>query len=117
MHERRKHRRNRTRFPAVVLDGESGRFVGYVGNITPEGIMIVSDNPIEAGAEYAFRIELPDEVRGRKQFAFRACCLWCQATADSCTYRSGYELLQLTADDLDLVRQIIEDETFLWLVS
>jgi hypothetical protein len=117
MRERRRHPRRCTRFPAVVLDGQTDRFVGYVGNITPNGIMIVSDNPIDIGREYDFKIDLPDEILGRTQFLFNACSLWCQATAESCTYSSGFELHRLSPEDVDLIRQIIEDEVFLRLIS
>jgi hypothetical protein len=116
MRDRRKHPRNRTRFPAVVLNHENNRFVGYVGNITPEGIMIVSDGPIKVGVPHTFNIDLPEEIRGRRQFVFRAVCVWSQAGADSCTFCSGFELQHLTEEDRQLVRMLIEDAVFLRLI-
>lgn len=117
MRERRKHPRKRTRFPAVVLDQSTDRFVGYVGNINSVGLMVVSDGPIEIGVERRFKIDLPEEIRGRRQFVFSAVGLWCQAGADSCTFCSGFELVHLTAEDDDLIRQLVEDSVFLRLIS
>jgi len=117
MRERRKHPRRCTRFPAVVLDRKTDRFVGYVGNITPDGIMVVSDGPFEVGVACRFKIDLPEEILGRTQFVFSAMCLWCEAGAHSCTFCSGFELLNLTASDFELIRHIIEDSVFLRLIS
>jgi len=117
MHERRKHRRKCPRFPAVVLDQQTDRFVGYVGNLTPEGLMLVSDGPLEVGLESRFKIDLPEEILGRRQFVFTASGLWCQAGAHSCTYCSGFAFQNLTAEDYDLIRQLMEDSVFLRLIS
>jgi len=117
MHERRKHSRRRTRFPAVVLDQSSDRFIGYVGNLAACGIMIVSDGPLEVGAESRFKIALPEEIRGRTQLTFSATCLWSQAGADSCTYCSGFEFKSLSAEDHEIIRSLVEDSVFLRLIS
>jgi hypothetical protein len=117
MRERRKHCRRRTRFPAVVLDQRSDRFIGYVGNIAACGLMLVSDGPLEIGVESRLKIALPEEILGRTQFTFRAICLWSQAGADSCTYCSGFEFKNLSDEDHSIIRSLVEDAVFLRLIS
>ena len=117
MIERRKCQRMRTRFPAVVLDRDSGEMVGHLVNITTHGIMLQSELPLDVNTDYHFRMELPDEILGRTELEFHAQSLWCNRSPNPAYYRTGLQLVRLSGDDEATIELLIKDYVFEHLIS
>jgi hypothetical protein len=112
MQERRKNSRRRLAFPAVVIDGTSGELIGHIGNITPEGIMLRSDHPVQIDEIFSLQIPLPDEIEGCCKLEVRAHSLWSQRANDPAVYVTGMELLKITEDEKRIIELLIQDAIY-----
>lgn len=110
--ERRKLKRRHIMFYSRVFDRRTGEFIGYLGNMTPEGLMIISDEPITADQPFSLRIDLPEDIYPKLVLAFDAHSVWCEPDIDPHFYNTGFRLSNISQEDIDLINQIVEDYGF-----
>ena len=77
MQERRKYSRSELLYYSRVYDRDSGDMIGHLGNITPYGLMIVSDGPLKIVSTYELRVEMPEELGDKTYLYLNAESLWC----------------------------------------
>ena len=109
MEERRKLKRRHIMFYSRVFDRKTGKQLGYLGNLTPEGVMIISEEPIEINQPISLRIDLPEAVYHQPVLNFNAQSRWCTSDVDPRFYNTGLELTSILPTDLDLIIQIVKD--------
>ena len=110
--ERRELKRRHIMFYSRVFSRRTGEFIGYLGNLTAKGLMIICDHPIETGQEYSLRIDLPEDIYQRAILAFEANCIWCEEDIDPNFYNAGFQLLDISDADCELVERIVADYGF-----
>ena len=76
MPERRRLKRRHLIYYLKVFDGDTDRLIGHMQDITTEGIMLMSEDPKETNANSQLRIDLPNEIKGKKQLRFDARSIW-----------------------------------------
>jgi hypothetical protein len=107
MEERRKLPRKYLMFYARVFDRSSGRLMGNLADITTQGAMIISEDPIEIGVTYRLRLDLPDGFNfDREHLDFEARSLWWQPDVDTRFFTTGFQLLGLGPSDAQIIDQI-----------
>ena len=47
-------------------------------DITTQGIMMISEEPIPVGKEFSLKMQLPGTITGREEIEFSAQSLWCK---------------------------------------
>ena len=99
-------------FYSRVFDRKTGQLLGYLGNLTPEGIMLISESPLEVNEEYTLRLDLPDDIYHQPVLNLNANSVWCQIDIDPNFYTTGFQLRDISTGDLEIIRQIIEDYGF-----
>jgi hypothetical protein len=109
MEERRSLKRRHIMFYSRVFDRTTGKHLGYLGNMTTEGLMIISDEPIETNTSFLLRIDLPEDIYDKVVLNFEALSLWCKPDVDPNFYNTGFELSKIHLDDLRLIERLIED--------
>jgi len=112
MGEYRKLERRHIMFYSRVFNRKTGEILGYLGNITPEGAMVISENPLETDALYSLAMSIPEDLYGKSTLTFEAQSVWCKPDIDPNFYNTGFRLLDLAEDDIAIVNQIIEDYGF-----
>lgn len=90
-----------------------GSLIGHLADITVEGVMLVGETPMQPDIEYALTMSLPEEIIGRKQVDFKARCLWSQRDRNPDFYISGCQISEISEDDVDAIRILIDDYAFL----
>ncbi|MCO7613102.1 PilZ domain-containing protein [Pseudomonas chlororaphis] len=76
--------------------------VGFLGNISADGLMLISPLPMLIGAAFELRVKVPGGD-GQLQFIdFSAWCLWCHEDLTPGQYDSGFSLLRANADFAEL---------------
>ena len=76
--------------------------IGYLGNVSEDGLMLISQLPMLIGAEFDLRVKVPGGD-GQVQFIdFSACCLWCHEDLTPHHYDSGFSLLRAGAEFVEL---------------
>jgi hypothetical protein len=84
--------------------------VGELVNLTDEGLMIVSDSPINNNAVYQFELTLPEKVDEQDALEIGVECLWCRQIDESNRFWSGYQIIYASAQALNTVRELLRRE-------
>jgi len=109
--EQRKHQRRHLIMYLKVYDVEANQLLGHLGDINPEGIMLVSEAPIETNKEFHLKMLLPREYTDQP-FEFKARSLWCRNDINPIFYDTGFELLDQRNKDFVFIRELIEELGF-----
>jgi hypothetical protein len=106
-HENRQLKRVHLIYYLRIFDTKSGENVGHLVDITVQGIMMISENPVPAGKNYSYKMQLPGTIQGRNEIEFEAHCLWCKKDVNPDFYVSGYKINTLTALEAKTITSLI----------
>jgi hypothetical protein len=107
--ERRKYPRKPLMFFARVYERDSEDLLGHLGDLTPEGAMIISDHPIATGENLKLSLEIPEHLLGRNRLNLEVNSVWCKPDLDPHYYNTGFKLLNIREDDTPIINWIIEN--------
>ena len=90
--------RHQLTFFLKVFNRFTDKPIGYLGNVSDGGLMLISQLPMLVDANFEFRIKLPG-ADGEVQFIdLTARCLWCREDLTPHYYDSGFILYQPPAE-------------------
>ncbi len=112
MDERRKFQRRYLMYYSRIFDKKTGMVTGYIVDITPGGIMMISEEMIEMQKEYSFRMDLPEDISSKTYMDFEARSVWCRRDVDPHFYDIGFELTSITPEDITLINNMIDEYGF-----
>lgn len=112
MEERRKLKRRYIMFYSRVFDRKTGELLGYLADLTTEGAMLISEFPIKAGIRYRLRMDLPEDTFMKQDLSFEARSIWCKPDINPKFFVTGFQLIDLPPQDIDIIEQIIKDYGF-----
>ena len=99
---RRIERQQLTRY-LEVFNRITGRPLGCIGNVSPDGLMLVSQLPMLIGARFELRLRIPAENGQERCIDFAAECLWSREDVTPGTFDSGFFLIEPPEDYLQMV--------------
>ncbi len=108
MQNRRKINRRYLLYFVRVYDAATRQQIGNLVDITPQGVMIVGQEPIPAGQAIRLRLELTTEVADKPFLEFPAHSKWCHPDLEPSLHNTGFEILELTPEDTKIIQKIIE---------
>ncbi len=106
--EQRRLDRKTLRPPVQVYDAMSGERLGQIGNITSQGLMIISPDPIEEDLLFQLNFTLPAEGKSAHAFTVGAHCLWCSEAESTGTHWAGFEIMDIADADAALLEDAVE---------
>lgn len=109
MEERRQLKRQHIMFYSRVFDRATGAFMGYLGNLTPDGAMIISEEQLEIDKMYQLRIDLPEDMYAKTLLNLDARAVWCKQDIDPSFCNIGFSLQSVPLQDVGIIQQIIDD--------
>jgi hypothetical protein len=109
MDERRKLKRRHIMFYARIFDRKTGKLLGYLGNITTEGIMVISDMPIKINENHKLRMDLPEYIYLKPVIHFQGRSMWCKSDIDPSFYNTGFRLMNISPEDQSIIMNFIDD--------
>ena len=112
MEKKRKSKRMSLKVYLKVFDRKTDQLFGYLVDITNEGIMVTSEQPIKTEATFQLRLILPTEIEGSKQFSFSAISMWGKKDSDSGFYNNGFQFSNLSTKDVQIIEQLIQKFCF-----
>ncbi len=92
-----------------VFDGQSNKILGHLVDISEQGIMLLSDSPIQINQDYRLRMRLPTELKERNEVIFTATCKWCKNDSNPDFYRAGFQMHDLDSYPKKLITKLIHD--------
>ncbi len=108
MAEQRQVKRRHLIYYLKVIERNTAKPVGFLINITTKGIMIMSETPIEADKIFHFKIQLQTDLSEHEFLNFDAKSKWCEKSVNSDFYDTGFELIDVNADDFRGIENVIE---------
>ena len=109
MNERRKHQRKYMVFFGRVVDRNSAQLVGNVADITNDGIMIISSQPLALDQDYEMRLDLSKEIFGIDHLDLKGRSIWCKPDIDPTLFNTGFQLQNISKEDSIIIEQIIKE--------
>ena len=88
-----------------AFDARSGAFLGQVADISPEGISILSDPPLQCPCSYHLRILVPQGDQPDFRLEFEAESRWTSVEAGSHT--TGFHIAFLTNEQRSQIERLV----------
>ena len=113
MEERRKLPRKYLMAFSSVLENNSGMMLGYLCDLTLEGLMVISKMPKDVEGEIELYIDLPDTPKfPQKSLEIQTRIVWCRPDIDPRLYNIGFQFIDLAEDNKAIIEQMIESYEF-----
>lgn len=103
----RKHPRYATEDLLMVFNRETDEHIGGLANLTPEGAMFITREPIKVTTLLECRVELPRKILDCDEFTFDAECVWCKKDDTRGWHESGYRLKNISDRNQDILTYIM----------
>jgi len=98
----------------LIYDEEKNEELGYLADINRQGIMILSENPIQTKQLFTLEIRFNDveavlyyEDKTVKHIQFHAESRWCNAKVNPPFFSTGFMLLDISSEALTTIDKLI----------
>lgn len=108
----RKFERRHLVFYLRVFDGMSSRVIGHIADISQQGLMVISDDPIAVNENYRLRLRLPAELGDREEILINGTSRWCKPDVNPDFYITGFQLYDLSEDIEKYLLKLVEEFSF-----
>jgi hypothetical protein len=95
-----------------VFNRVNNELLGHLVDITPDGLMIIGEKMQPVDMDFQLHMTLPQEIMGKDQLDFDAHSVWCRKDADPSFYGTGFELTNITPEDMRLIGKLIQNFSF-----
>ncbi|RML94403.1 hypothetical protein ALQ87_02279 [Pseudomonas savastanoi pv. glycinea] len=107
MYKERKIERHQLQDYLQVFNRHTGKLMGGLGNVSGEGLMLISELPVLVGARFDLCLKMPNGNIGQS-IDLSAKCLWSHEDETPGSYDSGFELSQVSTEYLAFVQLLRE---------
>ena len=111
MEEKRRETRKKVMKFTPVYDEKRGGVLGFVGDITLRGVLIIGEKPLDVNMQTILRMELPDDLPGitATQLTIPARVARCVPDEDAGhSFLIGCEFTTPTPEQQDIIRAVLE---------
>ena len=109
---KRKLHRNNLIYYLKVYDQKTDQPLGRLVDITPEGIMLISETPIPSDIDFTLRMEFPKEIFGEERMEFSARSMWCHKDMNPDYYDTGFQLIDVPLEHVLLIKKLVSEFGF-----
>jgi hypothetical protein len=112
MPERRKLKRRHLLYYLRVYNARTGRILGHLVDISPGGVMVMSQSRRRLGRTVLLRMVLPGQPRRVKVVEFEARTKWCRRDVNPDFWDTGFETTGLSRQQAAALDTLVEDFGF-----
>ncbi len=112
MSERRTTKRRHLIYYLQVWDIVDGVLLGHVADISPDGVMLISERPIQLGRQFELEIRRQAPEQALTRVRFPAMSRWCRNDVNDDFYDIGFELLDQSSELLITIQTLIKEHGF-----
>lgn len=92
-----------------VFDGMNSNIFGHLIDISEEGVLLMTDEPVERNEDHQLHIRLPPTIRDRDEFVFNVTSRWCKKEAEADRYLVGFQVLDADAPTRKVVLRLMTE--------
>lgn len=96
MNERRREPRSEIKERIKIIDCEYDEKIGNLVDISPRGIRIKGNNPVETHERFQLKIVLNNKILGESEIVVYATCLWTREGDGPSPWLSGFEFYEVS---------------------
>ncbi len=113
MDEHRKEGRRKVMTFTPVYDRDDGALLGYLGDLTLQGALMVSEKPMEIGRKITLAIEFREtsEIPATRMI-IPARVAWCRQEEHLTYYNTGFEFQEMSRQNKRVIEAILERYQF-----
>jgi len=113
MQERRKEPRKPLMAYNQVFDLYGGHLLGYLGDITLMGAMVIGDRPNDTGQLVTLAVELPElpDIKSTR-IVIPSRTAWCEQDISPNFFNIGFEFLEIKPDQAEIIKAIVKRYEF-----
>jgi len=113
MKERRKSERKTLVAYTQVYDLYGGELLGYLGDLTVQGAMVISEKPMQKDMELTLAIELPELPNSKStRMTLPARIVWCEQDISPEFHNVGFEFQEVKPEQQAIIESIIQNYEF-----
>ncbi len=92
-----------------ICDQITGMHIGRVVNISAEGLMLLSQEPIVTGSVYQLDLQMPvsGSDGGPKHIAFGAEAVWTTEASQPESFWTGFRIIDISSEDVLCIDDLI----------
>lgn len=110
-HPQREYQRVYLTFYLRVFEGDD--FIGFLIDISREGLMVMSEKSFGAEQPHTLRMKIPASISGEEDdhyVQFQAMCRWCRCDElDKDVYLCGFQIQDIPENENDLIKKLIDE--------
>ena len=99
MHEHRRSRRKRVQATIDVFDAIADKPIGQVGNLSSEGMLLISNRPLRADALFQFAFALPAPAGKPHRLEIGVHEQWNEPASIGGQYWAGFRIIDISPED------------------
>jgi c-di-GMP-binding flagellar brake protein YcgR len=107
MPERRREERTLINSHIQVENDEFDEKMGVLVDISPRGLRIRGEEPVEINEDIKLRLCLPEKILGKRTIRPTAVCVWSKPDSESGQWISGFEFYRVSQQDSSLIIGLI----------
>jgi len=111
MVERNQKRWNLVQYLRLVK-AENNNLLGHLVDLTTEGMMIISENPIPLGQTYNLRMQIPTENNLTRMVALTVQSLWTKKDVNPDFHDTGFKLINPSKHTVNAIKSLIDELKF-----
>jgi len=112
MEEQRRLKRRHLIFYLRVFDMQNDQLMGYLIDLTPDGILLMTEEKIEIGKFFRLRMDLPSEYSDIQEIEFEAESVWGSRDVNPDFQDIGFRLHNISVEERQIIEDLIEDLGF-----
>ena len=91
----------------TVLDGVTGDRMGQIGNLSTEGLMLITRNDVETDSLFQLNFTLVGPDDQAHDFNIGAVCIWCSPASSTNSYWAGFVIMDISEQDGKFFRDTV----------
>lgn len=107
--EKRQFKRRHLIYYLRIYDGISSRVIGHAVDISQQGMMLISDEPVAVHEEYRLRMRFPGVSHEQEELVFYAVCRWCHLDENPAFYVAGFHIQNLLPEETRFIQSLIDE--------
>ncbi len=114
MNNQRKETRKKLMAFTPVYDLLHRSLIGYVGDLTPQGVMVIGQKQLEINKHLTLGIEFPDDESAAHtlKIVISARTAWCRLDETPQYFNVGFEFLDLCPENAKIIEAILNRYQF-----
>lgn len=109
MQERRRFARIHLIHYLMIFDRETNRLLGNLVDVSPDGLLMIAENPLETATLKHLRMNFPEEILQHQSLEFEAEVIWCKVDINPDLFAIGLKLTEAQSEHQKLIQALVDE--------